>query len=212
MFSYENRENRKTRLSKETRARVLAEAEARDTRIQNETDSTAHRTDLPATTIERIVRDITLTRGCATERDLGGAREPIRTDVRDHEVKTGGNLGRPAHHVGWFDESDIYPAAKYIWWSFAEDIHDMDDLLDLTVELTRAEFIEILEGASRKGLQGTLALKRNGSHGATQTECLVMAFQPTPLRKVRERIRAGLEAGDFRSLRTWLQDNGRTWE
>lgn len=212
-FVYDNPEDRKTKLSAEIRRETIAGAIDRDERLRTETNSTAHRFAIGANLAEDLIRDIIAKRGAGTIRDLSGAREPIRSDGRiaasPYEIKCGGNLGRPAKHVGWFDESDIYPSAKYIVWCLYEKVHDTDDLVDWTVVLDREYFLELLEAVSRKGLHGTLALKKNGSNGSDRAENLVMAFQPVPLRKLRERIEAELTEGDLQSLRTWLQDNER---
>ena len=209
MFKYENPEIRRTSMSKADRAKALEARQAKSEAIAANTSSTAHRYALACTDAELYIRDVMYKRGVGNIRDFGSRAANV-SDMWHEEIKCGGNLGRPAFHMdGTFDADDIYPHAKFIVWVLYQEVEDTDDLVDMSAIVPRDEFIAILERASRKGLHGTLRLKPNGKNGSRDTCDLVMAFQPTPLEKVRDAVREGLDSGEFISVRTWLQEHNR---
>ena len=114
------------------------------------------------------------------------------------EVKGGGNFGPMPE--SW-DADDIYPKARLVVFCLAEDIAAQEDtfrgLLEYSAVMTRDTFIELLENASRKGIHGTLHL--------TGKSAKVLAFQPTPLEKVRQAVREMLDNGDLDTLEYYLE-------
>lgn len=117
---------------------------------------------------------------------------------RPGEIKSGGcvNYNPP---TDW-DECDILPNKEYIAWTLLEEASEAEDpingICDWTAIMSREEFIELCERASRKGIHGTFHVTTRGP----------LAFQPTPLRKLREMIKQMIEDGEIETLEGYLLD------
>lgn len=137
-----------------------------------------------------------------------------------------------------FDESWIYPNADLVIYAAKPgEFETLDDLLDNTAVLTRREFIDMVStncGKRKSGFESGFSVqcnnsalieknkalpgreivdKKTGEKKITKrgcprwTDCIVM--QTSYLDSRAGAIDLGLATGDYISLRTWLEDNGR---
>lgn len=175
-----------TRMSKERRE--AAEA-AQVARLEAEAakGSTAEVHAYSAKKAETDIRDACLDGGIRTEEDwrarAAGAADLYLTigGVRYlAEVKTGGTLGSPNADGSW-TEANILPKAQLVVFPIIDMIRSKRELYGMSVIVSRERFIEMLEACSRKGLKGTCHVTSPGAKGRTP----VIAFQPTPLAKLR---------------------------
>lgn len=175
--------------------------------------STACKFEIGAKACEGIVRDLLNRRGVGTivrdeaqHRVVDFGARPNRNTLgecriygRPGEVKTGGTVGYGVFSEDWTEE-DILPGKEYIAWTLLEeasDVHDaVDGICDWTAIIDRDTFLSLCEQASRKGIKGTFHLNSRGD----------ISFQPTPLAKLRNMIREGIENGDFETLEGYLLD------
>lgn len=162
--------------------------------------STAERYDMSAKGIEVRVRHWTKSRGIDKREDFRARAEGkadgyifISGKRYAYDVKTGGTVGKPQPDGSW-TEDDILPDADYVIVPVIDRIKDDDDVLDMTVILTRAEFLELCATCSRKGIAGTF-------HSTSGNK--VIAFQPVPLNKLRRALEAMLEQGEGWVLRDY---------
>lgn len=139
---------------------------------------------------ETDIRDACLTGGIRTEEDwrarAAGADDLflfINGKRYRAEVKGGGTIGKPREGGEW-DAEDVLPRAEYVVVPVITRIHNKRELYALSAIMTRAEFISLLEGASRKGLHGTA----HATSGGTKNRASVIAFQSTPLEHLREAV------------------------
>jgi len=110
------------------------------------------------------------------------------------EIKTGGTVGAPQLDGSW-TEADILPGKPYIVFPVIDACETYNDVLDNTAIMPRELFLELCEAASRKGLQGTF---HTTGHPA------VIAFQPTPLNKLRRAVETLLDNGEVMSAWDYL--------
>ena len=181
--------------------RLTRAEKAQDARLACERalGSTAERYAFSMKKAEDVIRHHVNVRGLKAENDVR-ARSQNKVDVYitvegkryTAEVKCGGTVGEPDYDGTW-TEDDLLPAADYVIVPVIDKIETEDDLLDMSVILTRAEWIELCASCSRKGLQGTFHV----------TSRNVIAFQPTPLNKLRRAIEAMLDNGDGWTVRTY---------
>lgn len=181
------------RMSNERRAMAFKAMETRH-EIERVKGSTAEKFDFSAKSVETYLRDFLYNGGLRNESDFrarGVKTVDIRINGKACEVKTGGSIGY-ADSNDW-GENDILPNCYYVAFPVMTEIKTLDDLYDNTAVITRGEFIELLERASRKGLHGAAHyIAKRG----------VIAFQPVPLEKVRGMVMEGLADGSMISFRT----------
>lgn len=168
--------------------------------IEREKGSTAERFDVSAKGIEVRIRHHVQTRGISSKADFRARSEGkadgylfINGKRYPYDVKTGGTVGKPQQDGSW-DESDILPSAPYVIFPVIDIIETDDDILDESVIFTREAWLELCASCSRKGLAGTF-------HVTGKTP--VIAFQPTPLNKLRRMIEKMLNNGDGWVLRDY---------
>ena len=116
------------------------------------------------------------------------------------EVKTGGTVGKPACD-GTFSEAEILPRAQYVVFVVIDRCDSWNDVLDNTAIMPREQFLELCEASSRKGLHGTFHITSPGKKGRAP----VVAFQPTPLEKLRRQVEALIESGEVMTAWDYLE-------
>lgn len=101
------------------------------------------------------------------------------------EVKGGGTVGKPNEDLSW-DADNILPRAQYVVIPVITRIHNKRELYALSAIVTREQFLDLLEQASRAGLTSTIHLTSEGKKERKRPR--VLAFQPTPLDHLRELV------------------------
>lgn len=182
--------------------RLTSAEHAQDARLamEREKGSTAERYAFSMKKAETVIRHHLNLRGLRSEQDVR-ARSATKDDAYlwiagkryVAEVKCGGTVGKPEIDGSWTEE-DILPRADYVIVPVIDRIEDEDDLLDMSVILTRAEWLELCATCSRKGLAGTFHTTSGGA---------VIAFQPTPLNKLRRALEEMLDNGEGWTVRTY---------
>lgn len=159
--------------------------------------STAETFAISQKAVEAYVRDFWYNGGLRNESDFR-ARSAGKADMKLFgkvaEIKTGGTVGIPSSYE--WDETDVMPNACYIVFPLMDMIETAADIPDNTVVMERSVFIEIAGTCSRKGLAGVFHMTSRG----------VLAFQPTPLRKLRETLFNMLCNGELPTLATLKED------
>lgn len=169
--------------------------------------STAERYAYSMKKVEYVIRHECYEGGLRSEEDFRARRQGspdiILTinGVRGRgEVKCGGTVSKG----GWcgenFDECDIMPDAVYVIIPLITEIYDDDDVYDNSIILTRAEYLDICRAASRKGIKSTF-------HITGPKTRPVIAYQSTPLAKVRATVKSMLESGDCYTVRDYVNDH-----
>ena len=202
----------RTALSVETRERGLLEVEQRED-SERRKGSTACKYDIGAKSAEGLVRDLTNVRGVDMvvrgengEKYIDFAARPNRNNRgecklygRPADVKSGGALVYALYKQDW-TEDDLLPGKEYVAFVLLEKASEAKDkiegLCDWTAILSREQFFELCRKASRKGIRGTLHLNTRGD----------VSFQKTPLEKLRNMIREGIEHGTIETLEGYLLD------
>ena len=193
------------RMSQSRRAAAEAE-QIRRLEAEALKGSTAERFEYSAKKAETDIRDALLTGGIRSEADWR-ARGVDTDDAylmvdgvrRVAEVKTGGTIGKPEEDGSW-TEANILPKAHYVIFPVLDRIRTKEELYGLTAILTRDEFLSLLAECSRKGIHGTA----HTTSGGTKNRAPVIAFQPTPLRKLRERIFNGILDEEFPTVQDYM--------
>lgn len=154
--------------------------------------STAERYAVSAKACEVFCRDVWYKYGVKANdcHARGAERVDMRIDGKDVEIKTGGTVA-PYVTDSW-TEKDIFPRAKYVAFPIITMIESYDEVASWTVVMPRETFLNYCAACSRKGLRGTFHVTRGH----------VLAFQPTPLRKLREMLAEALYNGDLPTLET----------
>ena len=185
------------RMSQARRARAIADMNRR-TAMEGMKGSTAERFSISQKAVEAFVRDFYYEGGLRSELDFR-ARTAGKADLimrgRRAEVKSGGTVGMPDFDGSWSD-ADVMPNASWIVFPLMDEIVDAEDVPDCSVVMEREVFIEIAATCSRKGLSGTFHTTSRG----------VIAFQPTPLRKLRETLLEMLYTGELPTLRSFKEE------
>ena len=118
------------------------------------------------------------------------------------EIKTGGTV-LTGEKVNSWNENILFSTEKYVVFPVINEIHDDDDMLDNTAIFDRDTFIQLCASCSRKGLHGTFHV--------TGTPAVV-AFQPLPLKKLRELVMELIVNGDALTFRTYLMEKDNAGE
>lgn len=183
----------------ETVNKLFAEMDAEHMR-QRAKGSTAERYTMSAKGIEARVRFVTKARGITKRSDFRARGVNVDDGYiyidghrYSYDCKTGGTVGKPQPDGSW-TEADILPKAQYVIFPVIDRIEDDDDVLDMSVIFTREEWLELCATCSRKGLRGTF----HSTSGNT-----VIAFQKTPLDKLRRKVEEMLNEGEGWVLRDY---------
>lgn len=186
------------RMSNERRAAAIAAMEARSA-MEAIKGSTAERFAISQKAVEAFVRDFWYDGGLRSETDFR-ARTAGKADLRMYgkqaEVKSGGTVGVPEFDGSWTADN-VMPDAHYVVFPLMDEIVEPEDVPDNTVVMERHTFIEVAATCSRKGLEGVFHTTSRG----------VIAFQPTPLRKLREQFLEMLLNGELPTLRTMKEED-----
>lgn len=184
------------RMNSSRRARAIAAMTERSI-AEAMKGSTAERFAISQKAVEAFVRDFWYDGGLRSESDFR-ARTAGKADLimfgRRAEVKSGGTVGIP-ESASW-DENDVMPDAHFVVFPLMDEITCADDVPDNTLVMERSAFIEIAATCSRKGLAGVFHVTSRG----------VLAFQPTPLRKLRDTLLFLLMIGKLPTLRTFKEE------
>lgn len=162
--------------------------------------STAEKFTISAKAAEVYIRHHIMVRGLTSKADFR-ARRAGKADGRlyidghpfDYDVKTGGTVGSPKADGNW-DEEDILPKVQYVIFTVMDIVEDEDDILDDSIIFTREAWLELCASCSRKGLKGTFHVTGKSP---------VIAFQPTPLNKLRRMVEDMLNAGEGWTVRDY---------
>ena len=202
-------------LSKATREAEIEKLNARDAEYRAK-GSTAERYAIGAHAVEVVARELSLARGCGMiVIDENGTLRPDfccrptrmwdgKLYGKPAEIKTGGTVcyNPPAD----WTEDDILRNKKYVAFCLTPqaeerylDPDNTDDevtiICDLTAIISREMFLSLCAQASRKGLRGTFHITGKNK---------VLAFQPTPLTKLREMIKELIDHGEVETLEGYL--------
>lgn len=173
--------------------------------------STAEAHDISAKGAEAVIRADVSKRGVTTDkcaraagRADGYAINPFTGKRGPFEVKTGGTVNYDDPGDEWTAD-DILPGLDRtpIYFPVMTRITCYEDVPMWTAILTRADFIRYAEAASRNGIRGTFHRTSPGTKGRPR----VLAFQPTPLNKMREAIAHDIEAGILYTLDAYMLEH-----
>lgn len=180
-------------------------------RLANEAakGSTAEAHDVSAKLAEAIVRACFSKRGTTEDKRAraagridGYCYSPFTGKRTPVETKTGGTVNYDDPGDNWTAD-DVLPGVKLVAFPVMTRIHHWFEIPEWTAIMTREDFVRYAEAASRNGIRGTFHRTSPGTKGRPR----VLAYQPTPLGKMRDAIAADIEAGILYTLDTYMLEH-----
>ena len=164
---------------------------------EKENGSTAETFTFSQKAIEALLREKAYKKMRATDyRARPAGKADIFIYGKRAEIKTGGTVLTGNAVTAW-TENNLFSKEHYIVFPVINAIYDEDDMLDNTAIFDRDTFIQLCASCSRKGINGTFHVTGRPA---------VVAFQPLPLKKLRDLVMDLIVNGDALTFRTYLME------